>query len=248
MTTPPVEKMFYVGKRNPALRAAEFSARWKQHAVLSSTVATVADVVLDMAQCSRVADGNVLPGVSTEYDGVSVLTVTDPQRIFASQKEPKHIELLLPDELQVFTDYVSKSTVIGHEKLVFSRAVERAKNKVILIDIHSRRRDVACEEFASRWTSHAGLVQSLPGFHVRVLRFAQNTIYGQRPAGHEYDAISELWFDSIKDVPVFLTEPARRILDADLSTFVDTDRRLTLLTSVSHAFYRPGRLAQFPHI
>src|SRR5690606_18731240 len=113
------------------------------------------------------------------------------ERIFASQKEPRHIDLLLPDELLVFTDYVSRSTVVAHERLVHSRPVERAKNKIVLIDILTRRRDLSEGEFDRRWASHAGLIEALPGFREKVLRFAQNTIYGPRPVGHEYDAIAE---------------------------------------------------------
>jgi hypothetical protein len=243
VTVRPVEKMFYVGKRNPALRAEDFPARWKQHAVLSATVATVADAVLGMAQCSRVLDDDVLPGLSNEYDGVSVLTITDPERIFASQKEKLHIDLLLPDELLVFTDYVSKSTVIAHETLIHSRAIDRAKNKFVLVDILMRRPGLSDGDFTGRWHDHAEAVCASLDFRGTVLRYAQNTIYGSRPPGHDYDAVAEFWFESLEDVVSFFSVQTRRQLDAGLASFADMNRRLTLLTYVSHAFYRQGQLA-----
>ena len=58
-TTGATRKMIYLGTRNPALAAEAFPGTWKQHAVLS---ATVASAVIGMAQCSRVLDNEVLPG------------------------------------------------------------------------------------------------------------------------------------------------------------------------------------------
>lgn len=250
MSARPVQKMMYVGERNPALSPEAFPARWKQHAVMASTVASVADEVLGMAQCSRVLDNDVLPGAATRYDGVSIMCVTDPRLIVASQTSPQHVELLLPDELEVFTDYVANSTVTGHEVLVHSRPIERAKNKFVVIDIRRCRAGVSPQAFDAHLRSHSELVKSLPRFHDDVLRYADNAIYGPRPAGHEHDAITEMWFDSLDSVASFLTPATRRAIDADLSSFVDLDHRTTLLTRVSHAFYRPGQLAavQLPSV
>lgn len=236
-------KMIYVGKRNPALGLEDFPARWKQHAVLSATVASVADVVNGMAQCSRLADDTVLPGASAAFDGVSIMVVTDPQRIHQSRGEEKHIELLLPDELKVFTDYVYKSTVVATEQLIYARPIERARGKFIVIDIVTKLEAITAEDFQREWRQHGRALAGLPKFKECLLRFALNSVYGERPPGHDYDGVSEMWFESVDDVARFFTTETRATIDRGLAAFCDMRGRVLLPTFVSHAFYRPGVLS-----
>lgn len=237
-------KMIYLGKRNLALAPEEFPAAWKQHAVLSATVAKVATAVIGMAQCSRVLDNKVLPGASTDYDGVSVMIVTDPQTIFDSMNEPEHVALLLPDELRVFTDYVQKWTVTAKERLLHAKPVERARNKVLVIAFMRRRPGLSKEEFDARWRgAHAKLVTGQPGFADIALRYAQNAVYGECPPGYDYDGISEMWFDEIDDAGRLFTPTAVKAIDDDLAAFTDPARGVTMLTYVSHAYYVPGALS-----
>jgi hypothetical protein len=196
-----------------------------------------------MAQCSRVLENDLLPGASIEFDGVSVMTVTDPRLILESQKERKHVELLLPDELIVFTDYVSKSMVTAKETVIHARPIEKARDKFVVIDFVTRRDGYSHDDFAAGWREHAARMTDLPGFETTVLRYVHNAVYGARPLSHDYDGVFELWFDTRDDVGRFYTPDVRDAVDRSFSSFADSGRHLTLLTFVSHAFYRKGVLS-----
>ena len=89
------------------------------------------------------------------------MMVTDPKKIFESMKEPGHIELLLPDELRVFTEYVQKWTVTTTELRLFARPIERARSKIPAIDVMHRRDGLPKQGFGTRWGRHTALTTAM---------------------------------------------------------------------------------------
>jgi hypothetical protein len=106
---------------------------------LAASISTVKAQVLGVAQCCRVLDSDALPGASRACDGVNLLTLTDLDTIAASMRLPEHIAVMLPDELEVCSGYVSGFSMAAGEHLLYARPIIRARGCICVITFRRAR-------------------------------------------------------------------------------------------------------------
>ena len=93
------------------------------------------------------------------------------------------------DELRTFERPVEHVTMLTASELV----VEGDETDVVVLELARRRADVAPEDLV-RQRDDVGLVDH------GLRRWVRNVLVAPAPRGFRYDAVNELWFDSIDDV------------------------------------------------
>jgi EthD domain len=227
-----VIKTIYLARRNPATSYDQFVENWRRHAVLSGSFPEVGRRFVSVIQCRRVlADLAPELGLRQDIDGANLLGLTslfDAVDVYNQDG----IATLRQDELRVFSDYVSESSMTGIEHIL----LDGERQGAVVLDLVSRRPGDDLRDFLLAWTGrHAQTLMHADAFTKHVRRYVHNQIVLPTPAGWPFDGIAELWFDDVPSAVSYLETTAA---DAPATEIVPGFR--TLL-EVSHRWIRRPR-------
>jgi hypothetical protein len=188
MNSDPATKVVYLARRNPSLSIADFPARWRQHSLLAGSMPSIRPGFAQVAQCINLYDRAVVPRAALNYDGVNLLTLSGPEFATLMWQSDEVQELILPDELATFASYVRYFSLTTLEYPVSDSPMR----PFCLISFLKRDRKLGMEEFKTALIdAHAEMA--------RGKRRAVVNIVTDRQPGYNFDAITELWFESEAD-------------------------------------------------
>lgn len=222
--TPPSRwKMIYLARRNPALAPEDFPQAWREHSALGRQCKNVQDRVRSVTQCVRLLHDSPA-GASTGYDGVNLLGLRDRDSADAIWTDAETLAIMRPDEPRVFDRYVRDFTLVAQEQVVR----EGPLGEAVLVGFLKRRAGVEPGDF-----QRALGLEPMPWPEAK--RTVLNLVEPQRPAGYDFDAILEWWFD---DAPTLLKALDGRPLASALpvlhQTVCDNTASVVVATRVSH--------------
>ena len=231
-------KMYYLARRNPSVAPEDWPRHWRTHPKFVSQFPMIGGRIEKIFYNARIyrptLDGASvdLPQVSTEYDGVAV--VSSPKDTLGIRDTPSDIqEKILEDERRVFGDYTRNSASFGKEALVLGGA----QGKAVIVRFMRRKPGTSPEEFNSEWAKLADIAEQAvrDGKIVRYVHVAPSEPYN---SGHEYDGISEAWFASPENATRALTDPQLAPLFDAQGAFSDPAGSVTMLNENIYAWPR----------
>jgi len=223
-------KAIYLANRNPRMTREEFRERWIRHSRVGEVLAGSGPQPINgLRYCLTVDPAGILPGASDEHDGVGLLSVRSVVSIPSMHAVLTRNDVALADELRTFERAVEDVTVYGASELL----LDGPETDVVVIEYARRRESVDPVE-------HLRALERRPDddalLAAGVRRWVRNTAVGAAPRGFGYDAVSELWFDSLDAVA-----DAAPAIDAYLGRRADhTERRASFLL-VTTVIHRLGR-------
>jgi uncharacterized protein (TIGR02118 family) len=227
-------KWIYLARRNPRWSPEEFRLRWREHSALAGRFkATLGRHFTRVRQCVKVPAALPAnwPWPANDYDGMALLWMQSRENLAAARVDPDTVNTMHPDELRVFSDYLSKSTVFAEERVL----LDRGGGRVFVLAMLKRAPRLSHEAFGDYWLSqHAPRLLALADSDVRLRKYSQNLVFEDSP-GLAVDGVAELWFDSVVDALGFCSaDHFRDQVLADLVQFTDACVNLTLLTELNH--------------
>jgi len=222
----PATKVVYLARRNPGLSRDEFPARWRQHSLLAGSMPSIRPGFNQVAQCINLYDRDAVPRAALDYDGVNLLTLVDPAYASIPWQSDEVLELILPDELATFDGYVRHFSLTALEHVIAGGPMR----PYCLILFLKRDRKMTMEAFAPALiATHRAAAQAAGG------RAIVNIVTDRQP-GYNYDAVTELWFDSEAQAKAVTRETA--YVDAYLparAEICDEWRTLTFMSRINYA-------------
>ena len=216
-------KMIYLARRNPALAPEDFAQAWREHSALGRQCRNVQDKVLAVTQCARLLD-RVPAGASTAFDGVNLLRLRDRQAADAIWNDAETLAIMRPDEPRVFDRYVRDFTLVAREQVL----CEAPAGDAVLVGFLRRSQRVTAADF------ERALAQAAVPWP-RVRRMVLNLVEPGRPAGYDFDAIVEWWFDDDQALRAALgAGDLRRALPLLLTVVCEEGASVFMATGVSH--------------
>jgi hypothetical protein len=229
--TETVWKMIYLARRNPGLRAEDFPQAWREHSALGKQCHNVAQRVRSVAQCSRLLNAP-LPGAAQDYDGVNLLVLADREAATAIWNDPETLAVMKPDEPRVFDRYVREFSLVCREQVLR----DMPRSKVVLHGFLRRRPDLSAASFRLSWIAASPASQLLRGPLGAALRVVHNQVVVTPPAGYEYDAIVEWWFESEQELSRAVNrQDLRSLISPSLARLLDLPGSVFMATRVTHA-------------
>ena len=214
-------KMIYLARRNPTLRADQFSQAWREHSALGAGCTNVRDKVLSVMQCSRVLDGASLSGAATDYDGVNLLALRDLQAATDIWNDPETLAIMRPDEPRVFSTYVRHFSLVCRERVLR----DLPRGSCCVLGFLKRRAGQATQGLSAE-------IAALPGAD----RIVWNDVHLPPPDGYDYDAIAEWWYASPDAARMALdAQNLRQQFTGSLRASVDAQRSVFMFTQVTHS-------------
>ena len=222
-------KMIYLARRNPATDHAGFLENWAGHAELSGRFPNIATNFRRVIQCDAQPERDVPPGVSSDYDGVNLLSMRTVGGMAGVWRDPAVIETMEPDELRVFSGYVRDFTIICAEEVV----LEGPYTEHLAVRFLARRSGVDRKSFVARWSGAGG--RALTALDGPLRRLVHDHRMFPAPDGYPYDGIEELWFDTAEDRSAFFRdEEVAAEFDAQTEV-VDLDASVVVFADVTLA-------------
>lgn len=222
-------KAIYLANRHPRLTREEFRERWLEHSRVGELLTGGPRPIAGLRYCLTVDPTDLLPAASNEHDGVGLLPLRSVVSIPTAHAVLTRNDVAFADELRAFERAVEEVTVYAASELV----VEGPETDVVVFHYARRREEVDPVEHLRATGRHADDDALLDA---GVRRWVRNVAVGAPPRGFGYDAVTELWFDSLEDVadaaPAFEAFLERRN--------AHTERRasFSLVTSVIHRLGR----------
>ena len=225
MTTP-LKRAYFV-RRNPALSAAEFPQRWKQHSQLGAQFPDL------LARHSRVlycladhARGGAI-GASQAYDGVGLLFVSDAALIDTAPMDPNVLPTMRADELRVFHQNVFNSAIVAKEHIL----KDGPDGKIGILSF-TRRHDGVTREALHAAFTQSGLAATV-AYQRNIRKHIEGEVVGEPTI--DFDAMTELWFDSVDDaVATWNDSQFHAAWLAMQQPVVDATATMVFLTEVCH--------------
>ena len=218
--------MIYLAKRNPQLAANEFAQAWREHSALGKQCRNVQDKVLGVTQCTSILSmgiDNNLKGIYPNADGVNLLQIRDLQVASDIWSDSETQSIMKPDELRVFDRYVRDFTLVAAEHILVDVPAGQAVLIGFLKNIISSGPQTLREtlqDFSKINTDK---------------RLVLNLVQADRPAGYDYDAIVEWWFDDTDQLLERLGPVEIQIqLQAAFDSICDLKSSVFMATQVTH--------------
>jgi hypothetical protein len=186
-------KAIYLANRHPRLTRDEFRERWLTHSRVGELLAGGRRPIAGLRYCLTVDPTGLLPGASNEHDGVGLLPLRSVVSIPSAHAVLTRNDVAFADELRTFERAVEEVTVYAASELV----VDGPETDVVVFEYARGREAVDAVEHL-RATSRQGDDDALLDAGVR--RWVRNVAVGAPPRGFGYDAVTELWFDSLDHV------------------------------------------------
>lgn len=190
-------KMIYLANRHPRLTRAEFAGRWKRHATIGGSLDPRIREVAALRYCLTHDPASILPSATDEHDGVALLALRSLLSTPAMASLLVENEVAYADELRTFERPVEDFALFTASELL----VAGDETPVVVIDLVRRRPELAPNTYfrtddEARETNLAesGLLE------LGLRRWVRNALVGTPARGFAYDAVHELWFDSLAAV------------------------------------------------
>jgi len=222
-------KAIYLANRNPRMSRDEFRERWIRHSRVGEAMAGGPQPIAGLRYCLTLDPTEILPGASNEHDGVGLLALRSVVSIPSMHAVLTRNDIALADELRTFERAVEDVTVYAASELV----VDGPETEVVVFHYARRRETVDPVE-------HLRALERVPDddalLEAGVRRWVRNVAVGAAPRGFGYDAVTELWFESVDHVA-----DAAPVIDAYMERRDShTERRAStlLVTTVIHGLGR----------
>jgi hypothetical protein len=222
-------KAIYLANRNARMTRDEFRERWLVHSRVGELLAGGPRPIAGLRYCLTIDPTSLLPGASNEHDGVGLLPLRSVVSIPTAHEVLTRNDVAFADELRTFERAVEEVTVYAASELV----VDGPETDVVVFHYARRREAVDPVE-------HLRGIERQPDddalLEAGVRRWVRNVAVGAAPRGFGYDAVTELWFDSLDDVA-----NAAPVIEAFLDRrSAHTERRASfvLVTTVIHRLGR----------
>jgi hypothetical protein len=186
-------KAIYLANRHARLTRDQFRDRWLAHSRVGVLLGDGPQPVAGLRYCLTVDPSGILPGASNEHDGVGMLALRSVVSIPTMHAVLTRNDVALADELRTFERAVEDVTVYAASELV----VDGPETDVVVFEYARRRAAVDPVEHLraiERRAEDDALLEA------GVRRWVRNVAVGAAPRGFGYDAVTELWFDSLDDV------------------------------------------------
>jgi hypothetical protein len=192
-------KAIYLANRHPRLSREVFGERWLRHSRIGEVVADLRlqSSVSSLRYCLTVDPAGILDAATNEHDGVALLALRSVLSIPTFHNVLTENDVAYADELRTFERPVEDVTMLTASDLL----VEGSETDVVVLELARRRADVGPEEYVrqrdeerARQLEYVGLVEH------GLRRWVRNVLVAPAPRGFGYDAVNELWFDSIDHV------------------------------------------------
>lgn len=223
-------KAIYLANRNPRMSRSEFRERWIRHSRVGEAMAGGPQPIAGLRYCLTLDPTEVLPGASNEHDGVGLLALRSVVSIPSMHAVLTRNDIALADELRTFERAVEDVTVYAASELV----VDGPETEVVVFHYARRRETVDPVEHLRTLER---VVDDDALLDAGVSRWVRNVAVGAAPRGFGYDAVTELWFESVDQVA-----DAASVIDAFLERRDShTERRAStlLVTTLIHGLGRP---------
>jgi hypothetical protein len=191
-------KQIYLARRHPSLTRAAFGERWRQHARIGRVLRDprLESSITALRYCLATDQPDILPGASTELDGVALLSLRSLVCVPAVHAMLTQNDIAYADELRVFERAVEETTLYTASELV----VSGDETDVVVIEMGRRRVGTGVDEHLdaadeARVTAVGALAPDLG-----LRRWVRNMLVAPAPRGAAFDIVSELWFDSLDAV------------------------------------------------
>lgn len=186
-------KAIYLANRHPRLSREEFRERWLTHSLVGELLGGPPRPIAGLRYCLTVDPTDLLPGASDEHDGVGLLPLRSVVSVPAAHALLTRNDVAFADELRTFERAVEEVTVYAASELV----VDGPETDVVVVH-YARRREAVDPVEHLRATERRADDDALLEAGVR--RWVRNVAVGASPRGFGYDAVTELWFDSLDQV------------------------------------------------
>ncbi len=224
-------KMIYLARRNPLLAAEQFAQAWREHSALGARCSNVRDKVRSVTQCSRILDGPMLAGATTDYDGVNLLELRDLQAATDIWSDAETLAIMRPDEPRVFSTYVREFTLVGAEDVLR----DAPRSDICVIGFLRRDPGLVAADWPRRLARSRPEQWMLDGPFSACARVVHNAVCLPPPPGYEYDSICEWWFAAADDARAAFTGRALSLPIAHaLGSDCDLARSVFMFTRVTH--------------
>lgn len=186
-------KAIYLANRNARMSRDQFRERWLTHSRVGEVLAGGPQPIAGLRYCLTVDPTDLLPGASNEHDGVGMLALRSVVSIPSAEAVLTRNDVAFADELRTFERAVEDVTVYAASELV----VDGPETDVVVIEYARRKEAVDPVE-------HLRAIDRQPAddamVEAGVRRWVRNVAVGASPRGFGYDAVTELWFDSLDQV------------------------------------------------
>ena len=224
-------KLIYLARRNPALAPEQFAQAWREHSALGARCTNVRERVLGVLQCSRVLDGAPIRGVSTDHDGVNLLTLRDQAAAAAIWSDPETLAIMRPDEPRVFARYVREVSLVCREQPVR----DAPRGQACLIGLLRRPAGQEHESFGRAWRDAKPAHWLGSGPFAACVRVVANDVIEPPPPAVDFDIVCEWWYaDADAARAAFGPHELRQLLPRPLGSLTDLDRSVFMVTQVTH--------------
>jgi hypothetical protein len=163
------------------------------HSRVGEVLAGGPQPIAGLRYCLTVDPTDLLPGASNEHDGVGLLALRSVVSIPAMHAVLTRNDVAFADELRAFERPVEDVTVYTASELV----VDGPETDVVVLEYARRREAVDAVEHL-RATQRQADDEALLEAGLR--RWVRNVAVGAPARGFGYDAVTELWFDSVDHV------------------------------------------------
>lgn len=222
-------KAIYLANRNQRMSREEFRARWITHSKVGEVIASGPQPIAGLRYCLTVDPAGVLPFASNEHDGVGLLALRSVVSIPTMEAVLTRNDIAYADELRAFDRAVEDVTVYGASELV----LDGPETGVVVFE-YARRRDTIDAVEHLRAIERRPEDDELVAAGLR--RWVRNVAVGAARRGFGYDAVSELWFDSVEAVAA--AAPALEAFFERRATHTERRASVVLLTTVIHGLGR----------
>jgi NAD(P)-dependent dehydrogenase (short-subunit alcohol dehydrogenase family) len=187
-------RQIYLAGRNPAIAPEDFPERWRAHAELASRFPQLASHF----QSSVYALGIEQWGGSSTFDAIGVLRLPGLASARAIVQDPDAVATVQPDELRVFDGAIAGRSMFAEEHPVIPRQAGRRVGGGLLSFF--RRQPGGTESFHECAAQVAERARPAPG----LVSFTHDIVVpGPWPSQYAFDAVHELWFDSVESASSF---------------------------------------------
>jgi hypothetical protein len=192
-------KAIYLANRHPRLTREDFRHRWLRHSRIGEVIADsrLQSSVSGLRYCLTADPSGILACATNEHDGVALLALRSVVSIPTFHSMLTQNDVAYADELRTFERPVEDVTVHTASELL----VEGSETDVVVLELARRRADVdpaeylrQADEERERQLEDSRLVE------LGLRRWVRNVVVAPAPRGFGYDAVSELYFDSIDQV------------------------------------------------
>jgi hypothetical protein len=222
-------KAIYLANRHARMTRDQFRERWIRHSRVGEVLADGPQPIAGLRYCLTVDPSDLLPGASDEHDGVGLLALRSVVAIPTMQAVLTRNDVAFADELRAFERAVEEVTVYAASELV----VDGPETDVVVFEYARRRAAVDAVEHLraiERRAEDDALLEA------GVRRWVRNVAVGAPPRGFGYDAVTELWFDSLDHVAD--AAPAIEAFFERRSSHTERRASFSMVTTVIHRLGR----------